>query len=157
MKIKQTIIKALVNECSMTEKEAEERVHYYDGFEIFDEVLCDDEFDEGLCEFLVEDLSQGKHSYDMYISPLGEVFHIALCFYGEPAVTAVEDAIAHYEKSSVSEELIIENEIESKEDVLMLCYNSSGDLQKDLNRVFDLLKSLECKQLLDTVLGNANN
>ena len=157
MKIKQTIINVLVNECGMMEKEAEERVHYYDGFEIFDELLCEDDLDEELCEFLAEDLSQGSHSYDMYISPIGGVFHIALCFYGELTVTAVKDAFERYEKSPVSEELIIENEIESEEDALMLCYNSSGDLQKDLNRVFDLLKSTECNQLLDAVLGNANN
>ena len=151
--IRRKITESLMSACGMTQEEAAEKVYDLDeldgGFnsEFKREVLGVEEI-----EFDVLDLSASGHSYNMNVCISQDEPLILLQFNEGPNLTAVEDAFREYEASPASEELVIENEIEDESDGLVLSYEGDGELQEALMRIFELLKSEECRRLIDSVL-----
>ena len=153
--IKQAIVKALISSYGMTEEEAEEHVLDWEEDELFS--WEQEEFGLDGIGFEVFDLSQTGHSYNLTVSYASDYFFAMLQFEEQPNVEAVQAAFDKYEESPVSEELYIENAIEDEGDALVLCFDLQGDCAQALTRLFELLRSESCIQLLDAVLHQEEN
>lgn len=151
-KMRQAIVDALIESYGMTTKEAEGRV--FDQEEV-DELyyLEQEELGEDAISIEVYGLSQAGHVFDLTVFySSAQYFFVLVQFEEQTNVAAVKEALAKYEASSVSQYLYVENEIENVRDGLLLAFDIVGDLKEELVRLFELVGSHACTQLLDAVL-----
>ena len=132
--IKQALVEALVDRYDMTVEEAEDRILNSNeldggiGVELMEDMLGTE-----TVELEAVDLSQEGHPFDLNVFSAEEnIYNVLLLFHEYADVSKVEGAFEQYEASPLSEDLRIENDIESEDDRLMLAYDIVLDKERTI-------------------------